>query len=152
VSAAAPVPLPFERVAERLRAVLDAASLTEVQAVVAIARGGVVAGALCAYHLGVPLRLLRLRYRDDANSPMSDAPELIGVPPALGAGPLLLVDDVSVSGASLRAAQALLGAPTITLVVKGRAGAADLVVFDDVPSCVVWPWHEDVPGDGEAAS
>jgi uncharacterized protein len=147
VSAAAPVPLAFDRVAERLRAVLDAASLGEVQAVVAIARGGVVAGALCAYHLGVPLRMLRLRYRDDANTPMADAPEPVGVPPALGAGPVLLVDDVSVSGASLRAAKALLGVRAITLVVKGRPGAADLVVFDDVPSCVVWPWHEDVPGE-----
>jgi uncharacterized protein len=150
VSSDTRVALPFDRIAERVRSRLDVADLGNVEAVVAIARGGVIAGALCAFHLALPLRLLRLRYRDDANTPLGPHPEPVGALPTFGSGRILLVDDVSVTGATLRAAQEILGVPAITLVVKGRPGAADIVLFDDVPACVTWPWHEDVAGDGTA--
>jgi uncharacterized protein len=140
------VPMPFERVAQRLRERLTAAELGRIDAVVALARGGIVPAALAAFELGVPLRVLRLRFRDDANAPLAESPVVDDVVPDVRGQRVLIVDDVSVSGATLRSAREALGAEAVTLVVKGRRGAADVVLFDDVPSCVVWPWHEDVAG------
>lgn len=139
------VPIDSERVAERLRAAALPAR-EDVDAVVALARGGVVPGALVAFHLGRPLRLLRLTFRDDANAPASAAPEALGPVPDVRGRRILIVDDVSVTGATLAQARRLLGADrATTLVVKGPPGAADVVLFPDVPACVRWPWHEDVP-------
>lgn len=139
------VPIPFERVAERLRARVDPGEFGDVEVVVAIARGGIVPGALVAFHLGVPLRILQLRFRDDRNVPLGGPPEVVGPVPDVARKRVLIVDDVGVSGATLLAARDALRAPDArTLVVKGKAGAADVVLFDDVPSCVVWPWNEDV--------
>lgn len=139
------VELPFERIAERVRSA-DLPPRDEVDAVVAIARGGTVPGALIAYRLERPLRLLRLAFRDDANVPATDAPQPVGDVPDVREQRIVLVDDVTVTGATLRRARDLLGAAeTITVAFKGRPGAADLVLFPDVPSCVKWPWFEDVP-------
>lgn len=136
--------MPFERVAARLRERVSDAALGRIDAVVALARGGTVPGALAAYQLGVPLRLLRLRFRDDDNAPLGAAPSVVDEVPDVRGRRVLIVDDVSVSGATLRAARDVLGAEAVTLVVKGPPGAADVVLFDDVPACVVWPWSEDV--------
>ncbi len=145
MSRAPKVDLDFLRIAERLRTA-DLPPREEVDAVVAIARGGTVPGALVAYRLERPLRLLRLSFRDDANAPRREAPEPVGPVPDVRGLRVVLVDDVSVSGATLRRARELLGAArTTTVAMKGAPGAADLVLFDDVPSCVRWPWHEDVP-------
>lgn len=147
------VVLSFELIASRLRALLEGSDLAHVDAVVAVARGGVVAGALVAYHLQVPLRVVRLRYRDDANVPLAAAPGLLGDVPDVRGLHVLVVDDVSVSGATLRAiCTALDAAATTTLVLKGRPGAADLVVFDDVPSCVRWPWGLEAIEDRDPSS
>jgi uncharacterized protein len=136
----APTPLAFDRITERLRATL--ASPPRVDAVVAIARGGLVPGALVAHHLGLPLHALRSRYRDDAHVPQSSAPRLDAAAPDLRGLRVLLVDDVTVTGATLRAVAASLDAAAVTtLVFKGRPGSADWIVFDDVPECVIWPWH-----------
>lgn len=140
------VPMPFDRVAARFRERLADAALGRIDAVVALARGGVVPGALAAYQLGVPLRLLRIRFRDDANVPLDTDPSVVEAVPDVRGLRVLIVDDVSVSGATLRAAQAALGTEAVTLVVKGAPGAADVILFDDVPSCVVWPWFEDIAG------
>jgi uncharacterized protein len=138
------VPLDFERIAGRLRLALDE-RVGAVDAVVAVARGGTVPGAMAAFALGVPLRLMRLSFRDDENVPVRSEPALRDTVPDVAGMRVLLVDDVTVSGATLRAARDLLAArEVVTLVLKGRPGAADVVVFSDVPQCVVWPWHADV--------
>lgn len=149
MSAEARVALPFTEIATRLqrtlRAAVAAGELEALDAVVALARGGVVAGSLAAYELGVPLRLLQLSFRSDDHAPKGAAPVAVGAVPDLRGQRVLIVDDVSVSGATLRAAQGLLAAASArTLVLKGRAGAADYVLFDDVPQCVAWPYQEDV--------
>ncbi len=138
------VGLPFTRIAERLRTA-DLPPREEVDAVVAIARGGTVPGALVAYELGRPLRLLQMNYRDDDNTPRHEAPTPLADVPSVTGQRILLVDDVSVSGATLSRARELLDAAHVTtLAFKGRPGAADVVLFPDVPGCVHWPWFEDV--------
>jgi len=139
------VDLTFGRIAERVRAA-DLPPRDEVDAVVAIARGGIVPGALIAYRLERPLRLLRLTFRDDANAPKTAAPQPLSDAPDVRGQRIVLVDDVTVSGATLRRARELLGADrTTTVAFKGPPGAADVVLFPDVPRCVRWPWAEDVP-------
>lgn len=139
------VDLTFDRIAERVRTA-DLPARDEVDAVVAVARGGTVPGALIAFRLERPLRLLRLSFRDDANTPKAPDPEPVGEIPDVRGQRIVLVDDVSVSGATLRRASDLLGAArTTTVAFKGRPDAADVVLFPDVPRCVRWPWFDDVP-------
>jgi len=133
-SAAGKRPLGFDEIVSRLAAL----ELPEVDLVVGIASGGTVPAGLAAYRLGVPLTLLSINYRDAANRPRRPRPELLSPAPLPTGRRILLVDDVSVSGATLDLAKELLaGNEVTTLVLKGRG---DLVAFPDVPSCVVWPW------------
>lgn len=130
------VKLEFHTISARLREM----ALPEVDVVVGIARGGIVPAALVAHQLGVPLVLLRINYRDDANRPHRASPELLESTffDPLGKR-ILLVDDVSVSGATLDCAKEILfGATITTLTCKGKA---DLVLFPQVRECVVWPWR-----------
>ncbi len=51
---------------------------------------------------------------------------------------LLLVDDVSVSGKTMKMAkEALAGNEVKTLALKGKA---DYVLFPEISECVKWPW------------
>lgn len=139
------VDLDFARIAERVRTA-DLPPREEVDAVVAVARGGTVPGALIAYRLERPLRLMRLAFRNDANTQEHDAPRPVGALPDVRGQRIVLVDDVTVSGATLRRAAELLQAAQVTTVAfKGGPDAADVVLFPDVPRCVRWPWFEDVP-------
>ena len=114
--------------------------LPEVDAVVAVERGGLTPGKILAAALDRPLGRIGVRYRDDGNTPEFDEPRVVGdrdipVPPG---SRLLLVDDVSVTGATLRtAAAALEGYHITTLVLKG---AGDHVAFPEFDTCVTWPW------------
>ncbi len=129
------VPLDFQDLTHRLKAL----RLPAVDVVVGIASGGIVPASLLAFHLSVPLRLIHLNLRDAENRPRRAAPELLlpFEPPPPGSR-VLLVDDVSVSGATMSAALAHLpGCEVTTLAFKG---SADLVLVPEVASCVVWPW------------
>lgn len=127
-------PLAFEEIAARVAAL----PLPDVDLVVGVATGGTVPAALAALRLGVPLVTIVLNYRDAENRPQRARPEAL-VPPALPPGRrVLLVDDVSVSGATLEVARALLAdREVVTLVMKGKG---DLVAFPEVATCVAWPW------------
>jgi uncharacterized protein len=129
------IPLEFAEISRRLREL----QLPNVDAVIGISRGGVVPASLVAHQLGVPLHVLRVNYRDDDNKPRSSAPRLLEAFNFDFAGSrLLVVDDVSVTGATLNAARdVLIGSSIITLVCKGKA---DFVLFPEVASCVIWPW------------
>jgi uncharacterized protein len=129
------IPLEFAEISRRLREL----QLPVVDAVIGIGRGGVVPASLVAHQLGLPLHVLRVNYRDDDNKPRSSAPRLLEAFNFDFAGSrLLVVDDVSVTGATLNAArEVLIGSSIITLVCKGKA---DFVLFPEVASCVIWPW------------
>lgn len=119
---------------------LHTAKLPQVDVVVGIARGGLVPASLVAHQLRVPLAVMRVNYRDDDNKPRADAPKLLQPHDLDLVGQrVLLVDDVAVSGATLRFAASLLGdvAAVTTLTMKGKA---DIVLFPEVSSCVNWPW------------
>jgi hypoxanthine phosphoribosyltransferase len=94
---------------------------------------------MVAHQLGLPLEILHLNYRDDDNKPRRPQPELLKPTVLKLEGKrVLLVDDVSVTGATLQAAKKLLeGAQITTLTCKGQA---DLVLFPEVKECVAWPW------------
>lgn len=82
--------------------------LPPVDVVVGIGRGGVVPAALAAQRLACDLRVLPVRFRDDAHKP--ERAEPLVTPPAFDvAGKrVLLVDDVARTGATLRAAAQVL--------------------------------------------
>jgi hypoxanthine phosphoribosyltransferase len=123
-------------ITRRLRAV----EFPAVDAVVGIQTGGRIPAALLSFHLGLPLYMLPINYRDEDNNPRFDAPRVEGtcneLPPA--GCRVLLVDDVSVSGKTLAKARELLPDLDITtFVLKGRG---DLVLFPEIKPCVNWPW------------
>ncbi|MDD5731237.1 MAG: phosphoribosyltransferase family protein [Candidatus Omnitrophica bacterium] len=109
--------------------------------VVGIASGGVVPAGLLAYKLGCGLSVIRLNYRDKNNKPKYARPQVFKntVLPA-GAKRILLVDDVSVSGKTIRTAKGLFKNYRIkTFVLKGKA---DYVLFPKYDDCVKWPWKD----------
>ncbi len=140
--------VPIEEITRRI----EQLPLPEVDAVVAIERGGVAAGEIAAELLDRPISRLRLSYRDDENTPMFDHPRVIGDPgiPVPAGRHLLVVDDVSVSGATLRRAAEVLGEFSIsTLVLKGTA---DFVAFPEIAGCVTWPWTSGGPAQPDSHS
>lgn len=123
-------------IAERLKA----ANYPAVDAVVGIQTGGRIPATLLSFHLGRPLFMLPINYRDENNDPRFDEPQVLAevqtLPPA-GAR-VLLVDDVAVTGSTMAKARELLpGYPVTTFALKGRA---DIVLFPEVRQCVHWPW------------
>lgn len=103
---------PFSEIKEWLLSV----ELPKVDLVVAIARGGIIPGAMVAQVLDRPLEVLRIRYRDDQHHPLQEAPKLLENPSFVYQNKdILLVDDVSRSGKTLEEAKNVLeGARTIT--------------------------------------
>lgn len=130
------VVLDLREIAARLKG----CTLPEVDRVVGIGSGGVVPAALAAYELSAPLSVITINYRAPDNTPRYLRPAILGpIEPPVPGERILLVDDVSVSGATLDAARALLpGAIVTTLVMKGQA---DIVLFPEVVECVAWPWE-----------
>lgn len=132
--------LPFDEISRRL----SAFAFPAVDAVVGIRTGGVVPACLVAHQLGRPVFFVALNYRDEDNVPRHAEPQPTAPVPEIPAScrRLLVVDEVSVTGSTLAAAQRLLAAPErmlISFVLKGR-GPADLVLFPEIEGCVRWPW------------
>ena len=132
----AKVNVEFSAVSKRLKQL----ALPDVDCVVGVATGGIVPASLAAHHLGKPLYLLHINYRNADNAPRYNRPRLLAELPALAEGQhILLVDDVAVSGVTLaRARQELADHRITTLVMKG---SADFVLFPEISFCVHWPWQ-----------
>lgn len=146
-SPASSVALTFDAISARLHA-LD---LPQVDVVIGIGTGGTVPAALLAHQLRRPMEIVTLNYRAPDNTPVRPAPRVVGPVPALPAGArVLLVDEVSVTGATLAAARALFPAQSVvTLVLKGRA---DIVALPEIESCVAWPWKTGAPATATATA
>ncbi len=131
----------FSQVTEKIQSM----ELPDFDVVVAIARGGIVPGAMLAYKYKKELITIQLNYRDDTNTPRYNEPKLLAETPILpkNASTLLLVDDVSVSGKTLDTAKKLFdGYKIVTFVLKGKG---DYVAFANIPECVNWPWKSKQP-------
>jgi hypoxanthine phosphoribosyltransferase len=119
---------------------MKAMEFPEADAVVGIQTGGRIPAALLCFHLGLPLYMLPINFRDQDNNPSFDEPQVVGEcgnlpPPGCR---VLLADDVSVSGKTMAKAKELLPGRDITsFVLKGRG---DLVLFPEIRPCVNWPW------------
>lgn len=119
---------------------LSVFSFPELDLIVGIASGGLVPAKLIAEKLCLPLKNIEINYRLQNNQPLYDHPKLIRADsfPEKNLR-ILLVDDVSVSGETLRTARnLLLGQQIKTFVLKG---SADYVLFPEISTCVIWPWH-----------
>ncbi|MFC1807775.1 phosphoribosyltransferase [Candidatus Omnitrophota bacterium] len=119
---------------------IDDLILPSFDLVIGIATGGIVPATLIAYKLGLDVRFIQLNFRGTDNKPKSEKPRLISefnMPPNTHSA--LIVDDASISGATLESARKLVGVDnTKTLVLKG---SADYTLFPEVESCVKWPWR-----------
>jgi uncharacterized protein len=113
--------------------------LPEVDYIIGIATGGIVPASLVAYQLDRPMSLIEINYRAPDNSPRYLEPILVSCQPLPAAGRrILLVDEVAVSGKTMRFAHTFLkDHEVITFVLKGTA---DYVLFPEIDSCVNWPW------------
>ncbi len=133
------VVLSFTEISRRL----ENLTLPQIDSVVGIGTGGIVPAAMLAHQLHKPFTVLTISFRDEANFPRHDQPRLLDdVPPLATRQRILLVDDVSVSGATLGLAKAQLSEHHVTtLVLKGKA---DYVLFPEVTACVKWPWKPEI--------
>jgi uncharacterized protein len=138
---------------------LKSLTLPNVDAIVGIATGGVAFASIVAFWLEKPLHVVHLNYRDEDNQPRHAKPKLLkpfgidsktsnkGLKPLVKGKPtedsskhILLVDDVSVTGATLETAKSLLPDFQVTsLVIKGKA---DFVLYPDVRACILLPWRD----------
>jgi len=130
------VPISFLEITERLKKL----AFEEYDYVIAIGSGGIMPGSLIAFHLNLPLLILKINYRDDNNHPLYDHPQLLENPDFqwMSTKKILLVDDVSVTGNTFKKGISMLSGHDITtLALKGKA---DITIFPEVKTCVKWPW------------
>ena len=130
------VQLTFQEIADRLRDF----SFPDLDAVVGIESGGRVPAALIAFLLNKPLFALPINYRDEANQPRYSQPETLRdhYPLPRAGAMVLVVDDVSVTGSTLKTAANILSEHHVrTFTLKGQA---ELVLFPEIEPCVHWPW------------
>jgi hypoxanthine phosphoribosyltransferase len=108
----------------------------EFDLVIGIERGGMLPAYLAARWLDVPLKSIRIHFRDDSHKPLTEpwTEDVQGKR-------VLLADDVGNSGATLRrAALELRGADITTMVISGNA---DISLFGPHNRCIRWPWDRD---------
>ncbi len=113
---------------------------------VAIAQGGILPAAIIQQEWGIPLHIVRIRYRDEENRPLYDDARLVEESdfPVRGRR-VLLVDDVSRTGKTLsRAVHYLAGNDVKTFLVNGRA---DYSLFE-TDECLLMPWKRHVDASG----
>ncbi len=129
------VALSMDEIMDRLQSF----SFPEVDLVVGITSGATYPVKIIADLLNLPVRYIQINFRLPDNTPKYENPQLIKMDtiPSHYAR-LLLVDDVSVSGKTLKCAVENLQNFTVyTFVLKGKA---DYVLFPEINTCVDWPW------------
>jgi adenine/guanine phosphoribosyltransferase-like PRPP-binding protein len=131
----APVHLTMLEIVDRLHRI----DLPEIDLILGIASGGIVPASILAYKQQKPMQLIHINYRDVNNKPQFKQPQLMEkfhIEPMYRR--ILIVDDVSVTGSTLRSVKELLENHQVwTFTLKGKA---DFVLFPEISSCVAWPW------------
>jgi len=105
--------------------------------IIAIADGGLIPAAMINQRLKLPLKIIKINYRDDNKIPIYDEPRIYDIPQGIADKKILLVDDVSRSGATFEAAKKAFSSAsrTDTLVVNG---VADYSIYNE--ECFKFPW------------
>lgn len=119
---------------------MSAFSFPEVDHIIGISSGGVHPARLIGDILNLPFGYIYINYRLSDNTPQYDIPKFLDVDKIPdGVCRILLVDDASVSGLTLKTAKEHLSTyKIITFVLKGKA---DLVLYPEIANCVNWPWQ-----------
>jgi len=121
---------------------LQSFSFPKVDLVVGITSGAKFPAKKIADLLNLPVRYIHINFRSSDNKPKYMNPQILGMDdiPEYHKK-LLLVDDVSVTGKTLKCAIENLPRFSIyTFVLKGEA---DYVLFPEINTCVNWPWKKE---------
>ena len=115
----------------------------EIDLVVGITSGASVPAKIIAEVLNLPLRYIHINFRHPDNTPKFENPSFIDTDDIpINYKRILLVDDVSVTGKTLKCAiDNLPGLIVHTFVLKGKA---DFVLFPEINTCVDWPWNKEI--------
>jgi len=113
----------------------------EFDLIVAIGKGGTVLGGLIQHILDIPMEILWINFRDEENEIQYQEPMLLKenkVLKEIKDKRILLVDDVSRTGSTLRKAKDILKGNSIkTFVFNGKA---DYSIMNS-EECVMLPWR-----------
>lgn len=117
---------------------LDEISFEKFDLIVAIGNGGIIPASFIQQKINIPMRIIRINYRDDSNTPRFNDAKLLeekGFP--LNDKKILLVDDVSKSGKTLDKAKDYLKNNRIkTCLINGKG---DYWFFQS-DNCIKMPW------------
>ena len=130
------IALSMDEIMDRLKSF----SFPDVDLVVGITSGATFPARKIADLLNLPIHYIHINFRFPDNTPKYSEPQLIkleDIPSHYTR--LLLVDDVSVTGKTLKCAvENLKNFSVTTFVLKGKA---DYVLFPEIDTCVDWPWN-----------
>ena len=133
------VVLSMEEIMNRLKSF----SFPEVDLVVGITSGARYPAKKIADFLDLPVHYIHINFRLPDNTPKYENPQLIEMEEISSQyRRILLIDDVSVTGKTLKCAVENLQDFTVhTFVLKGNA---DYVLFPEINTCVDWPWNSEI--------
>jgi hypoxanthine phosphoribosyltransferase len=125
---------------KRIVSAINKYKLPDFDLVLGIAEGGMIPAVLIAGKLGCKIKLVHINFRDDQNFIKFSQPRILSkllLPKNIKN--VLIVDDVSRSGKTLKSAKTVLkNYKSKTMVFVGKA---DYVLFPAIKSCVKWPWQ-----------
>lgn len=112
--------------------------------IVAIGNGGIVPGALIQNFLKIPMEILWINFRDENNNPIRKEPIVTKINTnlkKLEGKKILIVDDVTRTGATLKKAKDILKNNKLkTFVINGQA---DYCLTNQV-ECLKLPWNNNL--------
>jgi len=120
---------------------LDEIEFESFDFIVAIARGGIIPAAFIQQKLNIPMKIININYRDDSHSPQYEDAKLLEEKEfGWKNKKILLVDDVSRTGATLKKAEEYLRGNEIKTCLMN--GPGDYRFFES-EDCIKMPWKRE---------